>query len=173
MNNIDANNELIGLVRKLQNTVNTLEQHIGELDAKVKKLNYLSKLLDVSIDSITFGDILQYSNDGKWHNIQPNKIISPQGCSITSAHKLADLEDVEISSPVNNQTLTYSSTDSKWHNNTASGGGGSIDPGALTGYLTKVEASTTYFPLTGGTINGGVRIEGNLLTTGGVTLYGK
>ena len=172
MNNTDAINELIELVRKLQTTVNTLEVHIGELDTKVKKLNYLEKLLDVQIDSITFGDVLQYSNDGKWHNIQPSKIITGGNGGGTGVYKLIDLEDVEISSPVDKQTLTYSALDRKWHNNTISGGGG-INPGILDDYLKKVDADNKYFPLIGGTVNGNVKIEGNLLTTGGITLYGK
>ena len=165
----DQLQELIKLIRALQANVDTLESAVATLDTKVQKLNYLSKLLEVTVTNLTFGDILQYNSDGKWHNIQPNKIIS-SGSSGSSVYKLADLEDVEISMPTNKQTIVYSSLDNKWHNDSISGGG-SIDPGILDDYLTKVEAKNTYFPISGGTINGDVQIKGNLLTTGGITIH--
>ena len=167
----DNINELIQLVRNLQNTVNTLEQSVAKLDTKVQKINYLEKLLDVKFDAITFGDILQYSNDGKWHNIQPDKILTGGGVGPVIT-KLSDLSDVVISSPINGQSITYSQVDNKWHNNTVgSGGGGGIGPGVLDNYLTKIEARGLYFPKTGGTINGNVNIKGNLLTEGGITIH--
>lgn len=164
---MDNVNELIVLVRELQKQVNTLEEAVATLDTKVQKLNYLQKLLDVEIDTITFGDVLQYSNDGKWHNIQPSKIfVSSEGGS--GIQRLNELLDVVISSPSNGQVLTYNSLDGKWYNNTIESGGSGGD---LSNYLTKAEAALTYYPITGGTIKGNVRIEGDLLVTGGITLY--
>ena len=162
--------ELIKLVRDLQKNIDILEQNVAQLDAKVQKLNYLQKLLDVKVDSITFGDLLQYAPDGKWHNIQPDKVFETKTVASTVT-KLSDLEDVIISSPVNGESITYSSNDKKWHNNFISGGGGGIDPGTLNNYLTKLEATNIYFPKAGGTIDGNVNIKGNLLTKGGVTIH--
>lgn len=164
---MDNVNELIILVRELQEKVNILEEAVATLDTKVQKLNYLQKLLDVEIDAITFGDVLQYSNDGKWHNIQPSKIFVSSGGG-SGASRLVDLSDVVVSNPTNGQALTYNSQDGKWYNNTISSGGGGGD---LSNYLTKAEAAVTYYPITGGTIKGNVRIEGDLLVTGGITLY--
>lgn len=166
---MDNINELIELVKELQKKVDTLSNSVATLDTKVQKLNYLQKLLDVEIDTLTFGDVLQYSNDGKWHNIQPSKIFVPQSGG-SGASRLVDLLDVVVSSPSNGQVLTYNSLDGKWYNNTISSGGGGGD---LSNYLTKAEAALTYYPITGGTITGNVRIEGNLLVTGGITLYGE
>lgn len=166
---MDNVNELITLVRQLQATVDTLSESVAELDTKVQKINHLSKLLDVEITSLTFGDILQYSSDGKWHNINIDDLnigsSTPGG-----ATRLSELTDVIISVPTNGQALTYNSADGKWHNNTISGGGG--EPGGdLSNYLTKAEAAATYFPITGGDIKGNVKIIGDLLVTGGITAY--
>lgn len=165
---MDNVNELIELVKELQKKVDTLANSVATLDTKVQKLNYLQKLLDVEIDAITFGDVLQYSNDGKWHNIQPSQIFVSSGGG-SGASRLVDLSDVVVSNPTNGQALTYNSQDGKWYNNTISSGGGSGSD--LSNYLTKAEAALTYYPITGGTIKGNVRIEGDLLVTGGITLY--
>lgn len=165
---MDNVNELIELVKELQEKVDTLANSVAILDTKVQKINYLQKLLDVEIETITFGDVLQYSNDGKWHNIQPSQIFvsSDSGSGVS---RLIDLSDVVISNPTNGQALTYNAQDGRWYNNTIETGGGS--GGDLSNYLTKAEAALTYYPITGGTINGNVRIEGDLLVTGGITLY--
>ena len=167
---MDNVNELITLVRQLQTTVDTLSTAVAELDTKVQKINHLQKLLDVEIQSLTIGDLLQYSNDGKWHNIQPSALFvsTTQTGGVT---KLSELSDVIISNPPYNQALTYNSLDGKWHNNTIETGGGST--GDLSEYLTKAEAALTYFPLSGGDINGNVKIIGNLLVTGGITAYNE
>ena len=167
---MDNVNELIELVKELQKKVDTLANSVATLDTKVQKLNYLQKLLDVEIDTLTFGDILQYSNDGKWHNIQPSKIFVSQSGGSSGASKLTDLSDVVVSNPSNGQVLTYNSLDRKWYNNTISSGGGGGD---LSNYLTRAEAAAIYYPITGGAITGNVRIEGDLLVTGGITLYGE
>ncbi len=166
---MDNVNELIELVKELQKKVDTLANSVATLDTKVQKLNYLQKLLDVEIDSLTFGDVLQYSNDGKWHNIQPSQIFVSSGGG-SGAQQLNELSDVVISNPSNGQVLTYNSLDGKWYNNTIESGG-SGGGGDLSNYLTKAEAAVTYYPITGGTIKGNVRIEGDLLVTGGITLY--
>lgn len=165
---MDNINELITLVRELQATVNTLEEAVATLDTKVQKINQLQKLLDVEIENLTFEDVLQYSSDGKWHNIQPSKIFV-SGETISGAQKLTELLDVVVSNPTNGQALTYNSVDGKWYNNDVATGGG----GDMANYLTKAEAALTYYPITGGTIKGNVRIEGDLLVIGGVTLYNE
>lgn len=185
--------ELTELVRQLTQKIDTLEQHIAELDSQVQKINHLSKLLDVEITNITENDVLVYSSDGKWHNINYTVLLDKEE-SPTSVTKLTELSDVLINSPVDNQVLAYSQSAGKWVNKDANfGGGGST--GDLSAYLTKIEAQRTYFPLTGGTITGNVTIKGNLnvttgnigfnvnstqvnvygnmLSTGGITLYNE
>lgn len=169
---MDNVNELIELVKELQEKVDTLANSVATLDTKVQKLNYLQKLLDVEIDTLTFGDILQYSNDGKWHNIQLSKIFVPQSGGSSGVSKLTDLSDVVVSNPSNGQVLTYNSLDRKWYNNTIESGG-SGGSGDLSNYLTKAEAAAIYYPIAGGIIEGSARIEGDLLVTGGITLYGE
>lgn len=163
---MDNINELITLVRELQATVNTLKEAVATLDTKVQKINQLQKLLDVEIENLTFEDVLQYSSDGKWHNIQPSKIFVTSE-AVSGAQKLSELLDVVISNPISGQALTYNSIDGKWYNNEVSTSGS----GDMANYLTKAEAAITYYPISGGTIKGNVRIEGDLLVAGGITLY--
>lgn len=70
----DELNELIVLVRNLQGDVSTLDTSVGELDTLVERINHLATLKDVTITYITEGDLLQYSSDGTWHNIQPSAL---------------------------------------------------------------------------------------------------
>lgn len=70
----DELNELIVLVRDLQGDVSTLDTSVGELDTLVERINHLATLKDVTITYITEGDLLQYSSDGTWHNIQPSAL---------------------------------------------------------------------------------------------------
>lgn len=70
----DELNELIVLVRNLQGDINTLDTSVGELDTLVERINHLATLKDVTITYITEGDLLQYSSDGTWHNIQPSAL---------------------------------------------------------------------------------------------------
>lgn len=70
----DELNELVVLVRNLQGDVNTLDTSVGELDTLVERINHLATLKDVTITYITEGDLLQYSSDGTWHNIQPSAL---------------------------------------------------------------------------------------------------
>lgn len=185
--------ELTELVRQLTQKIDTLEQHIAELETQVQKINFLSKLLDVEITNLTENDLLLYSSDGKWHNINYTTLLKDQEETTEIVKKLSELTDVLINSPVDNQVLAYSQSAGKWVNKDANFGGGGT--GDLSGYLTKIEAQRTYFPLTGGTINGNVTIKGNLdtstgnvrfnvnstqvnvygnmLSTGGITLYNE
>lgn len=185
--------ELTELVRQLTQKIDTLEQHIAELETQVQKINFLSKLLDVEITNLTENDLLLYSSDGKWHNINYTTLLKDQEETTGIVKKLSELTDVLINSPVDNQVLAYSQSAGKWVNKDANFGGGGA--GDLSGYLTKIEAQRTYFPLTGGTINGNVTIKGNLdtstgnvrfnvnstqvnvygnmLSTGGITLYNE
>lgn len=80
----DELNELIVLVRNLQGDVSTLDTSVGELDTLVERINHLATLKDVTITYITEGDLLQYSSDGTWHNIQPSAlgIGGEGGCGI-------------------------------------------------------------------------------------------
>lgn len=173
MENNDNINELITIIKELQIKVDTLEQAVAILTTQVNKIAYLQKLLDVEITNLTVDDILQYSNDGKWHNVQPSNIIS-ESMVDTGATKLSDLSDVIISVPTNGQALVYSSSDKRWHNNTISGGeGGDISFDVLKNYLTKTEASSTYFKIAGGTITGQVNIQDNLLVDKGITAYNQ
>lgn len=173
MESNDNINELITLIKELQTKVDTLEQTVATLSTQVNKIAYLQKLLDVEITNLTIDDILQYSNDGKWHNIQPSKITTDTVVPST-ATKLSDLSDVIISVPTNGQALIYSSSDNKWHNNTVSGGeGGGVSSDVLENYLTKTEASSIYFKIAGGTITGPVNIQDNLLVDKGITAYNQ
>lgn len=70
----DELNELIVLVRNLQGDVSTLDTSVGELDTLLERINHLATLKDVTITYITEGDLLQYSSDGTWHNIQPSAL---------------------------------------------------------------------------------------------------
>lgn len=70
----DELNELVVLVRNLQGDINTLDTSVGELDTLVERTNHLATLKDVTITYITEGDLLQYSSDGTWHNIQPSAL---------------------------------------------------------------------------------------------------
>lgn len=172
MENNDNVNELITLVKQLQTKVDTLEQAVANLTTQVNKIAYLQKLLDVEITNLTINDVLQYSNDGKWHNIQPSKL-NTETTVKPSVTKLSDLSDVVVSVPTNGQALVYSSADQKWHNNTISSGGGEIPSDVLENYLTKTEASSIYFKIAGGTITGQVDIQDNLLVSGGITAYNQ
>lgn len=67
----DDLNQLTALVRTLQGDITTANTSIGQLDSLVERINHLATLKDVTITYITEGDLLQYSSDGTWHNIQP------------------------------------------------------------------------------------------------------
>lgn len=176
-------NSVTTLYTQLQSEVTVLKDSVAVLSTQVSK-EFLQKLQDVKIDDqstpLTFGDVLQYGNDGKWHNVQPTKLGISNNGSNSSATRLSELLDVNIVGQYNGQVLTYSSAYGAWINKEPS-----ESDSDLTGYLTKQEADNTYFKLSGGTINGDVTINGTLLTKkmitgesnllvyGGVTMYGE
>lgn len=163
-------------INTLQNNNILLQDAVSTLDTSVRKIDHLSKLLDVSINDITENDILQFGNDGKWHNIQPSSLgISGGGNNTTGgATKLTDLTDVYISGLSNGQTLVYSSINNKWINSTITNTGGGSEN--LSGYLTISDAEQLYLLKAGGTITGNLNVEGlttlgnDLLVTGGITM---
>ena len=178
----DDVNTISTTVDTLNTKVDTLTTAVGTIDEALSKVDHLSTLLDVKVDNITVNDILQYSADGKWHNIQPNLLKLPtssQGGN--QASSLNALVDVSLSNVKDGQALIYNAVDEKWINKTItidvpSGGNTSVD---LSNYLTLTDAQKTYLPKTGGTITGTLTVDklltvnNNVLVSGGVTAYNK
>ena len=67
----DDFNSLVELVRTLQDDVTTLNSSVGAIDQTIEKINHVEALKDITLTYITEGDVLQYSSDGTWHNVQP------------------------------------------------------------------------------------------------------
>ena len=162
-------------VNTLNNNNTTLQNAVAALDESVSKIDHLQSLLDVEIDTITVNDILQYSNDGKWHNVSPKVIDFGIQTGPNTVGALKDLSDVNITNLTNGQSLIYNGTSGKWVNGIGSGSGsGSID---LSAYLTIADANATYLKLIGGTISGELTVQGlttlgdNLLVAKGITMY--
>lgn len=173
----DDFNALSKQINTLQNNNILLQDTVAALKVDVSKVDHLSKLNDVSINDITENDVLQFGNDGLWHNIQPSKLgISGGSSGSGGATKLSELTDVYISGVSNGQALVYSSISNRWINSNieTSGSGGSGD---LSKYLTAADAQKLYLPIAGGTITGPLTVKGltnlgnNLLVTGGITFY--
>lgn len=173
----DDFNALSKQINTLQNNNILLQDTIAALKVDVSKVDHLSKLNDVSINNITENDVLQFGNDGLWHNIQPAKLgISGGASGSGGATKLSELTDVYISGISDGQALVYSSISNRWINSNieTSGNGGSGD---LSGYLTTADAQKLYLPIAGGTITGPLTVKGltnlgnDLLVTGGITFY--
>lgn len=165
-------------INTLQNNNVLLQDAVSALNTSVAKIDHLSRLQDIVINNITEGDILQYSSDGKWHNIQLSGLDINTGTSGSgSVTKLSDLTDVFISGVSNGQALVYSSINNKWINATIQTNSGNT--GDMSGYLTTKDAQLLYLPLTGGTITGPLTVTGltnlgdDVLVTGGVTMYNK
>lgn len=173
----DDFNALSKQINTLQNNNILLQDTVAALKVDVSKVDHLSKLNDVSINNITENDVLQFGNDGLWHNVQPTKLgISGGASSSGGVTKLSELTDVYISGVSNGQALVYSSISNRWINSNieTSGNGGSGD---LSGYLTTADAQKLYLPIAGGTITGPLTVKGltnlgnDLLVTGGITFY--
>ena len=104
----------------LNATKETLQNTVANVMNRIGKVDHLSTLLDVKTQSLTTNDILQYGNDGRWHNIQPNLVIAnnsnSSGGGGTVSGTLRELTDVYIAELEDGHVLTYSSADGKWIN---------------------------------------------------------
>lgn len=78
----DEFSELSRAVKSIQDSVDTLGTDLGSLQTLVDRINQVGKMKDVVITYLTEGDILQYSNDGRWHNVQPYEISGGSGGSL-------------------------------------------------------------------------------------------
>lgn len=158
----------------LQKNHITLANSVSILSTSVKKIDHLGSLLDVSITNLTEGDVLQYSNLGKWCNIKANLTGSSNGTtgSVTS---LNDLSDVSLSTLSDGHALVYNAATGKWINQIISTNGS----GTGGNYLTKSQADLLYLSLNGGTVNGELIVKGlttvdnDLLVSGGITMYNE
>lgn len=169
--------ELEALVKQLQTEVNTLKDSVATLTDQVSK-EFLQKLQDVKINDqsspLTFGDILQYGSDGKWHNVQPSTLGIKQNDQNLEGCSLKNLSDVLIISPSDNQFLVYDSTNNRWVNRTIE-----LNKDInLSNYLTLAIADERYLQTKGGTIkwltvDGETQINQNLLVKGGITFYNE
>lgn len=171
--------ELSNQINVLQENNNTLQNSVAALHTSVSKIDNLENLLDVNVNNITVGDILQYDANGKWSNIQPSAI-NITGSGSSSVTKLSQLQDVWITGIESGQVLSYDALSGKWVNSALQIG--DVD---LSSYLTVAAAEATYLPLKGGTITGNLQVNGtllvkgmmtgenNLLVFGGVTMYGE
>lgn len=167
-------------INALQNNNILLQNTVATLSVEVDKVDHLIKLSDIQIENLTTNDVLQYGDDGLWHNVSPTTlgITSGGGSSSGGASKLADLSDVYISGISNGQALVYSAINNKWINTTitTNNNGGSGD---LSKYLLASDAKKLYVLKTGDTITGNLTINGlttlgnNLLVKGSVTMYNE
>lgn len=167
-------------INTLENNNILLQNTVATLSVEVDKVDHLVKLSDIQIENLTTNDVLQYGDDGLWHNVSPTTlgITSGGGSSSGGASKLADLSDVYISGLGNGQTLVYSAINNKWINATitTNNNGGSGD---LSKYLLASDAEKLYVLKTGDIITGNLTINGlttlgnNLLVKGGVTMYNE
>lgn len=157
----------------LQDNNLSLSSDLSSLYNAITKIDHLGKLLDVEIISpLTEGDVLQYSNTGKWSNVKVDQLTPTAPAS--SVNSLNDLADVQLTGLTNNHVLMYDSGLGKWTNHKIDTGMDGFD---LTNYLTKTEAALLYLPLAGGTISGSLLVKGfttidnDLLVSGGITMY--
>lgn len=157
----------------LQDDNLSLSSDLSSLHNAITKIDHLGKLLDVEIISpLTEGDVLQYSNTGKWSNVKVDELTPTAPAS--SVNSLNDLADVQLTGLTNNHVLMYDSGLGKWTNHKIDTGMDGFD---LTNYLTKTEAALLYLPLAGGTISGSLLVKGfttidnDLLVSGGITMY--
>ena len=167
-------------INTLQNNNILLQNTVATLSVEVDKVDHLVKLSDIQIENLTTNDVLQYGDDGLWHNVSPTTlgITSGGGSSSGGASKLADLSDVYISGLGNGQVLVYSAVNNKWINSTINTGNGSSS-GDLSKYLLASDAEKLYLLKAGGTITGNLNVNGlttlnnNLIVKGGITMYNE
>lgn len=179
VSNYATTDDLNALSKKINTLYNNnilLQDEVAALKVDISKVDHLTKLNDVKIENITENDVLQFGDDGLWHNIQPAKLgISGSTSSSGGVTKLSELTDVRISGVSDGQALVYSSISNRWINqNIGTSGGGNVD---LSKYLTAADAQKLYLPVEGGVITGPLTVKGltnlgnDLLVTGGITFY--
>lgn len=151
-----------------------LQEAVAALDTSVKKIDHLETLLDVDVNNITENDILQYSNRGKWQNIQPAMMNGLISNSSTGASSLNGLSDIMLTNVTDGQFLVYDAQLGYWTNKTIDVSGGTDDLG---NYMTFADAKRLYLPLTGGTLTGPLTVkalvtaEDNVIVHKALTMY--
>lgn len=153
----------------------TLQEAVAALDTGVKKIDHLETLLDVDVNNITENDILQYSNRGKWQNIQPAMMNGLISNSSTGASSLNGLSDIMLTNVTDGQFLVYDAQLGYWTNKTVNVSSGGT--GDLSDYMTFADAKRLYLPLTGGTLTGPLTVkalvtaEDNVIVHKALTMY--
>ena len=152
-----------------------LQEAVAALDTSVKKIDHLETLLDVDVNNITENDILQYSNRGKWQNIQPAMLNGLTSSNTSGASNLDGLSDVVLTNLADGQFLVYDAQLGFWTNKTVNISSGGT--GDLSNYMTFADAKRLYLPLTGGTLTGPLTVkalvtaEDNVLVHKALTMY--
>lgn len=152
-----------------------LQEAVAALDTSVKKIDHLETLLDVDVNNITENDILQYSNRGKWQNIQPAMMNGLISNSSTGASSLNGLSDIMLTNVTDGQFLVYDAQLGYWTNKTVNVSSGGT--GDLSDYMTFADAKRLYLPLTGGTLTGPLTVkalvtaEDNVIVHKALTMY--
>lgn len=153
----------------------TLQEAVAALDTSVKKIDHLETLLDVDVNNITENDILQYSNKGKWQNIQPSMMNGVVNNNPMGAFNLNGLSDIMLTNVTDGQFLVYDAQLGYWTNKTVNVSSGGT--GDLSDYMTFADAKRLYLPLTGGTLTGPLTVkalvtaEDNVIVHKALTMY--
>lgn len=152
-----------------------LQEAVAALDTSVKKIDHLETLLDVDVNNITENDILQYSNRGKWQNIQPAMMNGLISNNPVGASNLNGLSDIMLTNVTDGQFLVYDDQLGYWTNKTVNVSSGGT--GDLSNYMTFADAKRLYLPLTGGTLTGSLTVkalvtaEDNVIVHKALTMY--
>lgn len=148
----------------------TLQEAVAALDTSVKKIDHLETLLDVDVNNITENDVLQYSNRGKWQNIQPAMLNGLTSSNTSGASNLDGLSDVVLTNLTDGQFLVYDTQLGYWTNKTVNVSSG-VDKDELNKYITFADAKRLYLPLSGGTLTGQLTVEDNVIVHKALTMY--